>query len=69
MTSAGGQGEFVENGSKADLSMESKVYGIPMEHKCILLEDRANSQKMDIKWTSVWGAKCIEFHWKANAFC
>ena len=28
----------------------------------------ANSQKMDLKWTSVWRAKCKEFHRKMKDY-
>eukprot|EP00973_Karenia_brevis_P057934 8065144-Karenia_brevis.AAC.1 len=59
--SAGGQHEIAENLFKADLNMEIKVYGIQMENKSILLGDSAKSQKMDLKWTSVWRAKGREF--------
>ena len=32
------------------------------------LGDSADSQKMDLKWTSVWRAKCKEFHKKMKDF-
>ena len=31
-------------------------------------EDSASSQNMDIKWTSVWRAKCKEFQRKIKDF-
>ena len=34
----------------------------------VVLGHSANSQKMDLKWTSVWRAKCKEFHRKMKDF-
>eukprot|EP00973_Karenia_brevis_P018030 2476265-Karenia_brevis.AAC.1 len=49
--------------------MESTEYGIPMEDRLLLLGDKATSQKMDLKWTSVWRAKRMEIQWKTHDFC
>eukprot|EP00973_Karenia_brevis_P000886 122027-Karenia_brevis.AAC.1 len=40
-----------------------------MENEGILLGDTANSEKMDLKRTSVWRATRQEFHWKLREVC
>ncbi len=42
---------------------ENKGFQVPVVHK-----DSAKSQKNDLKWTSIWRAKCKEFHGKNEGF-
>ena len=48
------------------VSMECKMYGIHKENEGLRWMDSAGSQKMDLKWWSVWSAKCKEFFWKSK---
>ena len=57
---------------KVDLSMESKMYGFPKEndrfHVSLGARDLAQSQKLHLKLTSVWRARCMDFHGKMIGF-
>ena len=68
----GEPGEFAEMAPRVDFSMESKMLGIPMENEGIqvLMEmaNQAKSQKWHLELTSVWRAKCKEFHRKMKEF-
>ena len=67
-----GPGELAENGPKVSLSMGTKMYGNPYENQRFLgsagATDQAKSQKLTLKFPSVWGAKCMDFHVKINDF-
>ena len=51
---------------KVDFSMESNMYGCPLEndgfHVSLGAWDLAESQKRHLKLTSVWRAKCMDVH-------
>ena len=67
-----GPGELAETDRKVALSMGSKMYGIPFEKQRFPgsagATDQAKSQKLTLKFPSVWGAKCMEIHMKINDF-
>ena len=51
---------------KDDLNMESKLCGFPWEddrfHVSLGARHLEESQKFHFKLTSIWGAKCMDFH-------
>ena len=57
---------------KVDLSMESKMYGFLQEndrfHMSLGVTDLAAPQKLHLKLTSVWRAKCMDFLKKMIGF-
>ena len=70
--SIGGPDGFAENEPRMHLSMESKMYGFPKENEGFLvsraLTPQTGSQKMSLECTSVWRAKCMDFHRKMKDF-
>ena len=67
-----GPRDFAENGLKIDVSMRSNMYGFAQENQgfrmSTALEYSANSQKLNLKWTPVWKAKCKEFQKEHRGF-
>ena len=61
-----GQRLIAEYGPNVDFSMESKVYEIPHGNLGFHVRDNASSQNINLMLTSMWKAKCKEFHWKIN---
>ena len=61
-----GPGEIAEMAPRVDLSMESKMKGIPLENEGFQVCTGRTLLEQSLKWhlelTSVWRAKCEEFH-------
>ena len=59
---AGAEFRFAEIGAKVDLSMECRMWGFPKEIEgfrvSMVLEQNFESQKLELKLTLIWNAKC-----------